>query len=169
MSEEQRRIGTGSAADGPRSVAEARAAVVDSRARIAATIDELEERIVGRKEALRGRLDVARPARSLVRTAPLIAVAAAAGAGLLFGLITGGRRKAHREIDLQDVDREALRRWRRQRRTRLLDAAEHELPSLDPPPSRLGRLVRDVVHEFAGAATALIAAELAERVKGKRD
>jgi len=169
MSDEQRRIGAGQLVDSPRDVEAARAAVVDSRARISATIDELEERIVDTKESLRDRLDVARPARAIIRAAPLIVVAAAVSAGLLFGLVTGGRSKRGRPIELQDVDREALQRWRRQRRKRLLDAAEHEPPHFDPPPSRLGRLIRDVAHEFAGAATALIAAQLVDRVKEEQD
>ena len=166
MNDEQRRIG-GEVDESPHNVAEARAAVVDSRARISATLDELEERIVDKKEALRERLDLARPARAFIRAAPLLAVAAATGAGLLFGLITGGRGGSDGTIELRDVDREALERWRRQRRERLLDAADHELPSLEPPASRLGRLVRDAAHEFAGAAAALLVSQVVERVKEK--
>jgi hypothetical protein len=149
-------------------VAEARAAVAVSRARISATIDELEERIVDKKEELQERLDVVRPVRALVAAAPLIAVAAAAGAGLLLGIASRGRGRRVREVELNEVDRDAIRRWRRERRKRLLDTAEHELPRFDRP-SRLGRLFRDLTHEFAGAATALLAAQLVDRVKEERD
>jgi len=155
-------------AESPRDVAEARAAVEMSRARISATIDELEERIVDKKEELRDRLDVVRPVRALVAAAPLVALGIAAGTGLLLGLASRGGRKRRREVELSEVDRDALLRWRRARRKRLLDTAEHELPRFDRP-SRLGRLVRDLAHEFAGAATAMLASQLVDRVKEERD
>lgn len=169
MNQEQQRIGGGQSQGAPRDVAEARAAVASSRARISATMDELEDKIVDTKAQLQDRLDVVRPVRRFIGAAPLIAIGAAAGAGLLLGLATGGRRKHGREIPLDDVDTETIRRWRQERRKRLLDSAEHELPRFEPPPSRLGRLIRDVAHEFAGAATAMIAAQLIDRVKEEQD
>jgi len=169
MNNEQQRIGAGQPQGAPRDVAEARAAVAGSRAKVSATMDELEEKIVDTREQLQDRLDVVRPVRRFVGASPLIALAAAAGAGLLLGLVTGGRRKHTREIPLDDVDDETIRRWRRERRKRLLDSSEHGLPRFEPPPSRLGRLIRDVVHEFAGAATAMVAAQLIDRVKGEQD
>ena len=74
MSDEPQRIGPEESADTLRSVAEARVAVADSRARISATIDELEDRIVGHKEALQEKLDVARPVRAFVGASPLLAI-----------------------------------------------------------------------------------------------
>jgi len=168
MSDEPQRIGPEESADTLRSVAEARVAVADSRARISATIDELEDRIVGHKEALQEKLDVARPVRAFVGASPLLAIVAAAGAGLLLGLATGGRTH-ERRTPLSPVDDETIRRWRREGHKRLLDTAGEELPRFESPPSRFGRLVRDLVHEFAGAGTALLAAKLADRVKGEPD
>jgi len=167
MGDEQQRIGVGERAASPGNVAEAQAAVAHSRARVSATIDELEERIIDKKEELQGRLDVARPVRALVGASPLVAMAVAAGVGLLLGLASRGRRRRPREIPLNAVDDDAIRSWRRERRKRLLETAGRELPRFEPPPSRLGRLVRDLVHEFAGAATAFVASELADRVKGE--
>jgi ElaB/YqjD/DUF883 family membrane-anchored ribosome-binding protein len=149
----------------PGNVAEARLAVASSRERISATIDELEERIIDTRDALRDKIDVTRPVREVVRATPLVAVVAAAGAGLLLGLASRGRRRRGREVQLSESDREAIGRWRRERRQRLLDTAEHELPSFEPPPSRVRRMFRDVVHDLAGAATALVIAQLVERVK----
>jgi ElaB/YqjD/DUF883 family membrane-anchored ribosome-binding protein len=152
---------TGSTA-APRSVEEARRVVETSRQRISATLDELEGRLVEKKQALQ-RLDVARPVRGWVRRKPLAGLAIAAGAGLLLGVL-GSRDDEEPEPDLGEEEVAAIRRWRRERRKKLLEVAEEELPSFEPPPSRLGRLFRDVTHELAGAATALVIAALVERV-----
>jgi ElaB/YqjD/DUF883 family membrane-anchored ribosome-binding protein len=152
---------TGSTA-APRSVEEARRVVEASRQRISATLDELEGRLVEKKQALQ-RLDVARPVRGWVRRKPLAGLAIAAGAGLLLGVLGGGGDEEP-EPDLGEEEVAAIRRWRRERRKKLLEVAEDELPSFEPPPSRLGQLFRDVTHELAGAATALVIAALVERV-----
>jgi ElaB/YqjD/DUF883 family membrane-anchored ribosome-binding protein len=166
MAEEPRHIGPGGTT-GPRSVAEARLAVQSSRERISSTIDELEYRIVDKKEELRERLDVTRPVRAVVDASPLIAIGAAAGAGLLLGLVSKGRprRKPPAEVQLSDRDRQALRRWREERRKRLLQTAGDELPRFEPPPSRFRRLARDLAHDFAGAATGILIATIVDRVK----
>jgi len=168
MADDVKRIAPG-AADAPRSVVEARLAVASSRERISATLDELEGRISDKKEALRDRIDVVRPVRAVVGAAPLVAMVAATGAGLLVGLASRGRRKRVSEVQLSEEDRAAISRWRSERRKRLLETAGNELPRFEPPPSRFRRLFRDVAHDLAGAATALLVAQLVERVKREEE
>lgn len=156
--------GNGSGAS-PRDVGEARRVVEASRGRVAETLQELEGRLVEEKEALQDKLDVVRPAREFVRSKPLLAIGAGAAAGLLLGLATGGRRRSDEEVEFDGDDRDAIRRWRRERRRRLLETAEEELPNFEPPPSRIGRLFRDMTHEIVGAATALLISQLVDRVQ----
>lgn len=159
------RIASGPAS-APRDVGEARRVVEARRGRVADTLQELEERLVEEKEAIQDKLDVARPAREYVRGKPLVAVGVAAGAGLLLGLLTArSKRRTGEEPDFGDEDRDAIRRWRSERRKRLLESAEEELPSFEPPPSRVGRLFRDMAHELVGAGTALLIAQLVDRVQ----
>jgi ElaB/YqjD/DUF883 family membrane-anchored ribosome-binding protein len=162
MEQQPRRL-TGAGAP-PQNVDEARRVVEASRLRISATLEALEDRLVEKKQALHRRLDVARPMRGFVRSRPLVGLAVAAGAGLLLGVLGGGADEGDEE-DLGEAEVAAIRRWRRERRKRLLSVAEDELPSFEPPPSRVGRLFRDMTHELAGAATALVIAALVERVR----
>jgi ElaB/YqjD/DUF883 family membrane-anchored ribosome-binding protein len=162
--EEKRKVRGGPRA-APRDVDQAREVAEASRRRVTETLGELEERLVEEKDALQERLDVVRPLREFVWARPLPAVAMAAGAGLLFGLLVAGSRRAPAEVELTDADRDVIRSWRRERRKRLIDTAEDELPSFDPPPSRIGRLFRDMTHELVGAATALLVSGLVERVQ----
>ena len=73
-----------------------RAELAQTRARMSATIDEIEEVIVGKKEeviamakGLRQRLDPLYRARQK----PLAAIGIVFGAGLVVGLLTGGKKK----------------------------------------------------------------------------
>lgn len=155
-------------AAGPRSVGEARVAVETSRQRIASTLDELESRIVEKKESLEERLDVTRPVRDYVRVRPVAAVGMAVAAGLLFGLLTGGSRD--RKVEprhLTAEDRAAIERWRRAQRKTMLEAADAELGDVERsrPRRRKRSAFRDLLHELAGAGSALLIAELVERVR----
>lgn len=164
MEENVRQLGGPRAA--PRNVGEARATVEASRQRVAATLEALEERLVEEKEAIQEKLDVARPVREYVSAKPLVAVGIAAGAGLLFGLLRGGGgRREQPEGELTERENRMVERWRRERRKRLLSTADDELPSFEPPTSRLGQLFRDMTHELVGAATALLVAGVVDRVK----
>lgn len=170
MDEELKELPPVTPAGRPRDVTEARRAVEDTRQRISSTLDQLEARIVDKKEELRDRVDVVRPVREYVGARPLVAIAAAAGVGLLLGLLSGGSdtRVLH-DSELSGSDQDVVSKWRRERRKRLLDTAEDELPSFEPPPSRVGRFFRDMTHEVAGAATALLVAQLVDRVRDERD
>lgn len=168
MDENVRQVGGPRAA--PRDVGEARATVEASRQRVAATLEELEGRLVEEKEAIQEKLDVARPVREYASAKPLVAVGIAAGAGLLLGLLTGGgSRRDEEDGELTERESRLVERWRSERRKRLLSTAEDELPSFEPPPSRIGRLFRDMTHELVGAATALLVAGLVDRVKDEEE
>lgn len=162
---EDPRLLTGAAAS-PQSVAEARLVVEASRQRISATLDELEDRFIDRKQQLRRRLDVVRPVRRFVGRRPLAGVALAAGAGLLLGVLGRGSDEEEEEAELGEAEVAAIRRWRRERRKHLLSAAEDELPGFEAPRSGFRRMFRDMTHELAGAATALLIATLVERIRG---
>jgi ElaB/YqjD/DUF883 family membrane-anchored ribosome-binding protein len=73
----------------------ARAEIEMTRSRMSETIDEIEDRLIEKRERLQDRMDVLAP----VRENPLPSVGIALGAGLLFGLLTGGgddyREDAH--------------------------------------------------------------------------
>lgn len=144
----------------PRNLAEARQAVAATRARVSATLGELEGRLAETREAVQGRLDVVRPVRSVVRAAPLVAVALAAGAGLALGIATGGRRA---------TDRVAVGRGCRGRRKQLHAPGREDLPRAGEEPSRLGRFLRDLAHDLAGAATAMLVRHLIGRVRDERE
>lgn len=75
----------------PSSTDEARDAVERTRGRISETLDEIEGRLVSKKEQLKARADIARPVRDRVNERPFQAVGIALGAGLLLGLLTGAR------------------------------------------------------------------------------
>lgn len=67
----------------PRTVAEARRAVEDSRARMSNTLDEIEERLVSKKQQISARMDVMRPVKTRIRSRPFMTMALALGAGVL--------------------------------------------------------------------------------------
>jgi ElaB/YqjD/DUF883 family membrane-anchored ribosome-binding protein len=150
---------------GPANLAEARLAVLASRQRVSATLDRLELRLEEKKDELRRRVDVTRPMRRYVKRKPFKGVGLAVGAGVLLGVLGSSGESSEQDAELGDAEISAIRRWRRERRKRLLETAEDELPGLDLPPSRVGRFFRDMTHELAGAATALVIAALVERVR----
>ena len=71
---------------GEASPAATRAEIEMTRARMSDTIDEIEDALLRKKERIQSRMDVTAP----VRENPVPAAAAALGAGLLLGLLTGG-------------------------------------------------------------------------------
>jgi ElaB/YqjD/DUF883 family membrane-anchored ribosome-binding protein len=79
----------------------ARSEIERTRARMSETIDEIENVLLRKKARLQQRMDVMAP----VRERPIQSAAAALGAGLLLGLITGGDG---REDGLSDRERERL-------------------------------------------------------------
>jgi ElaB/YqjD/DUF883 family membrane-anchored ribosome-binding protein len=152
----------------PRSVHEARRAVEASRARIAATLDELEDRLVEKKEMIQRKADVVRPVREAIRKTPLIAIGVAVAAGLLLGAMGGGDGDDDEdESGFDKRERKALDEWKRRRHKLLMDEAEDASDDLfeeeTREPGPFGRLLRTVGHEVGGVAVGIIAAELAER------
>lgn len=79
----------------------ARSEIEKTRARMSETIDEIENVLLRKKARLQQRMDVMAP----VREKPIPSAAAALGAGLLLGLITGGNG---REDGLSERERERL-------------------------------------------------------------
>lgn len=93
--------------------------IAKTRARMSATIDEIEDVIVEKKENFREAVDV--PAR--IRTNPLRAIGVAAASGLLLGLLTGGGKDD--EIDTEEADYRSLQ-WEQRARRLLAIAQEQE-------------------------------------------
>lgn len=154
---------------GPRTVQEARRAVEASRERISATLEELEERIVETRASIKRKVDVARPAREAIRTAPFVALGVAVAVGLFLG--TRGGDDDEEDEYFEKSERKALEEWRQRRRRMLLDEGEdaddmfEELEN-EGKPSRMGGLFRMIGHELAGVAVGIVAAEIAERLYG---
>lgn len=151
----------------PRSVHEARRAVEESRARIAATLDELEDRIVEKKEMIQRKADVVRPVREAIRKTPLIAIGVAVAVGLLLGVRGGSDDDEEDEYGFDKDERKALDEWKRRRHKLLMDEAEDAGEDLfedeESAPGPFGRFMRTMGHEVGGVAVGIIAAELAER------
>lgn len=110
---------TGTTAGDPR---EAREEIERTRARMSGTIDEIEDALLRKKARLQDRLDVLAP----VRERPLPSAAAAFGAGLLLGLITGGGEdeptERHDSLDAE----ERAEKWEARARRLMRIAREQE-------------------------------------------
>lgn len=102
----------------PESPEAIRLEIARTRARMSSTIDELEEVIVAKKNAVQDAVDV--PAK--IRARPLGALGAAIASGLVLGLLTGGRKR-------DEADPEANYRslqWEQRARRLLAIAQEQE-------------------------------------------
>jgi hypothetical protein len=81
----------------------AREEIRRTRQRMSGTIDEIEDLLVQRKEQVKAQLDVG----ARFRANPLPALGAVLGAGLLLGLVTGGRKHDRDDetgLELEDAD-----------------------------------------------------------------
>jgi hypothetical protein len=128
----------------------ARAEIERTRARMSATLDEIEDSIAEKRAWLRDQLDIG----ARIREKPLRAAGIVLGAGVLLGLITGGRRESGRATEAA-IARGAV--WEGRAR-RLLDIArgqEEEIQRLSEAghsaargsTSRFRRAAYDLEHE----------------------
>lgn len=99
----------------PSTASEAREAILNRRSRISETLDQIEVQLVAKKEALREKADVFGRLRERIRGRELPALAAAFGAGLFLALLLGGRGRSE-PVGLSEEERDALLRWRKDRR-----------------------------------------------------
>lgn len=151
----------------PQTTEEALLAAEESRGRISATLDEIEDRIDETREQIREKANVLRPVRSRIRENPLPMIGAAAGAGLVLGLLTGGEDEEHEKKRMLDKDaRRELREWRAERRERMrehLGRGRREAALHEEGPSMLGHLAGTL----ASAAMAGLVARMRDRVSGR--
>lgn len=82
-----------------------RSEIEQTRARMSSTIDQLESALIRKKEKIEERLDVAAP----VRQRPLAYVGGVFAAGLVLGLLTGGKDREEREYDEEELGPAASR------------------------------------------------------------
>jgi hypothetical protein len=149
-SEVHRVAGAPAGSEGP-VVIDAKEEIQATRARISDTIDEIEGRILQKKERIEERLDLLAP----VRDRPLRVLGAVFGLGLALGLLTGGReedeepRDAGRGGDERGEELATLWEARARRLRRIARAREDEIAALR---ERLGR----------GGARAALAEEVEE-------
>lgn len=121
-------------------VIDAKEEIRATRARISGTLDEIEGRILQKKEQIEERLDFLAP----VRERPLRVLGAVFGAGLALGLLTGGHDEED-DIDDGDVEEEddeesddLAELWEGRAR-RLLRIAREQEEEIDDLRARLGR------------------------------
>lgn len=146
--------------NGDVSLSAAREEVERSRARISGTLDEIEDRIVEKKERLRQRFAVVDRVKDRIERAPLGAVAAAAGIGLLIGMLGGGDDD---DDDLDDEDRAELRAL-------LEQARETGVPVHGAVRVKGGHpsFWQEVRAQLVGAITAAVVAAITERAQHSR-
>lgn len=142
----------------PATTDEARRAIEETRGRISATLDEIEDRIGEARENIREKMDVARPIRTRMRRNPLPGIGIAFGAGILLGLLTGGGKKGERHEMLGEDEREALRRWRAERRDRLRERSRRGRGESGGP---------SLARQIGGAVASAVIAGLMTRAKRK--
>jgi ElaB/YqjD/DUF883 family membrane-anchored ribosome-binding protein len=113
-----------------------------TRARMSETIDEIEEQLLRKKEAIQDRLDVF----GVVRERPMQALGVVFGAGLLLGLVTGGDDDEEEEetgghhragFDMDGAERSDT--WEHRAR-RLLHIAQEQEAELERLRMRRGQL-----------------------------
>lgn len=115
---------------------EARTEIEMTRARMSETIDEIEDALLRKKARIQDRLDILAP----VRERPVPSAAAALGAGLVLGLLTGGHADDKYEmnvsgrVDEQDdrlqAAEERAAKWEGRAR-RLMKVAREQEAELD--------------------------------------
>src|SRR5690606_1880459 len=139
----------------PETTEQARAHIEASRARISEKLDEIEERLVEKRVALREKLDVKKRLLNHVDEKPLRSVAIAAGVGFLLGTI--GRRRSRGHVDAHE--REELRELLREARE-----SGEDLPSVS-----IGRahptFWQEARAQLVGALTAALVAAVTERLR----
>jgi hypothetical protein len=119
-------------------VIDAKEEIQATRARISDTIDEIEGKILQKKERIEERLDVLAP----VRERPFRVLGAVFGVGLALGLLTGGGRDEDGEDEERDDEEDGasdpaeLWEGRARRLLRISREQEEEIESLR---ERLGR------------------------------
>lgn len=154
----------------PTSVSDARDQIFDTRERISETLDQIETRIVDTKQELRRKADVLRPVRERIRMDPWKALAIAAGAGLVLGLLVGARddeeeprhRRPHRSLALaagRTVGREA-EEWRDDFDDEFQRERDEDLAEQHRAPVR-ERVFDHLLHSLTGA----VADGISTRVK----
>jgi ElaB/YqjD/DUF883 family membrane-anchored ribosome-binding protein len=145
----------------PATIAQARAQVEQSRARMSETLDEIEDRLVEKRTELREKLNVGKRVREQVDRSPLGAVAIAAGAGFVFGLL--GRRRSRRRRN-EEVDRDELREMLRESRENGDDDV-HNISIGRAHPS----FWQEARAQLVGALTAALVAAVSERFRPHAD
>lgn len=147
----------------PATTDEARRAIEETRGRISATLDEIEGRIEEARESIREKMDVTRPIRNRLREHPLPGIGVVFGAGLVLGLLTGGKEKKgkHREMPGKE-EREALRRWRAERRERLREHGRRRERGARGP-----SFIRQTAGLVASAALAGLMTRVRRRITGE--
>lgn len=104
-----------------------RTEIEHTRARMSATIDEIEEVIVQKKNKLEDALDVV----AKIREQPMKAAGIVFGVGLLLGFLTGGGSKVDEEELEESGQRTALWEERARRLLAIARTQEEEIDALD--------------------------------------
>lgn len=100
----------------PRNTAEARRAITQTRSRISQDLDAIEGRIVEKRDELKAKADVLKPARRRIRERPWPSLAVALGTGVVLGMIGGDEEAAE---PTEETRRKRRRHYRAERRDRL--------------------------------------------------
>lgn len=146
------------------SIADARHAIEETRGRISARLDAIEDRVERKKEQLKERVDVLRPVRDRIREQPWQALALAAGAGFIVGLLAaraGGEappgRAGRRPRRAGELEASRSRRAPRHARRRRVDAADDAEES--------SGLFRELRGQLLGTLARAVSEGLADRAR----